>query len=152
MASAPGALLPRPKSQARPWPRRPQNLEEGKWLGPARPSRLSPSSSPSLQVIPVVGRRYPDEIFSALRGAGCLGPVGPKPCKLSKIADADAAVEDLFPDPASQLLELRCCIPVAERGALACEQNSTAEPFGMGTGLQQKHNTRRRAESQPKIS
>jgi len=68
------------------------------------------------KVIPVVGRRYPDEIFSALRGAGCLGPVGPKPCKPSKIADADAAVEDLFPDPASQLLELRCCIPVAERG------------------------------------
>ena len=77
-------------------------------------SSSSPFQKP-FEVIPVVGRRYPDEIFSALRGAGCLAG---KPGKPGKIAAGVAAV-DASPDPASQLLELRCCLPVAERGALA---------------------------------
>ncbi|CAE7819989.1 unnamed protein product [Symbiodinium sp. CCMP2456] len=53
--------------------------------GPHMPSARIGRASVEEVVIPVVGRRYPDEIFSALRGAGCLAG----------------------PDPASQLLELR---------------------------------------------
>ncbi|CAE7477537.1 unnamed protein product, partial [Symbiodinium necroappetens] len=93
-------------------PPRPEDLEAGAF--PVVSSLLISSSKP-FEVIPVVGRRYPDEIFSALRGAGCLAG---KPGKPGKIA-ADVAAVDASPDPASQLLELRCCLPVAERGALA---------------------------------
>ncbi|CAE7721920.1 SHPRH [Symbiodinium sp. CCMP2592] len=108
---------------------------------------VGPKTWKKAEVIPVVGRRYPDEIFSALRGAGCLGPVGPKACKPSKIA-ADAAVEDPFPDPASQLLELRCCIPVAERGALASEQDGNGIPGG-GDPTVLSQNTSKHALEEP---